>query len=241
MKKDNELKGRQQGNSILSNNQTNHGSTSRINNFLSSSPYGLNGLTRGEDKLKKGKVFISAQSLSLNRTHHASKAGNRDNSAPLDMKRIKKIFDKKVQEKEEKQKIESCDKLRLKLRNMVKKRQEGDIEDKYDGGEYRLYKEEEDEENFEEESVNTPSMTNRSNSMMRTTGGKIKFDDEYVGLKAPNNTNTSKKRRPMNQTHFVDYVMNDIGEEKVIVPKKKINHVGLKMLLQEELKKMGRK
>ena len=61
-------------------------------------------------------------------------------------------------------------------------------------------------------------------------------EDEKNQIENDNSGSIFKKRRNIQNHHIVEFI-----EEKEIKPKKKINHEGLKMFIQDELKKINDK
>ena len=89
-----------------------------------------------------------------------------------------------------------------------------------------------DDNNKLEEEHN--SITNINNTQIDNL--LVNEDDNQPFAQKERNSSAHKNRNLINFQSQISEVLKDIKEEKTIVPKKKVNYVGLKMYLKEVLK-----
>jgi hypothetical protein len=89
-----------------------------------------------------------------------------------------------------------------------------------------------DDNNKLEEEHN--SITNVNNTQIDNL--LVNDDEHQLFAQKDRNSSTHKNRNLINFQSQISEVLKDIKEERTIVPKKKVNYVGLKMYLNEVLK-----
>lgn len=175
----------------------------------------------GLDKLKKIKEVISSLPLTI------PKQVNKNINDLLDVKKFKKILNKISTEKKNKEKAVEKEKLKQKLKSFFQKKANPD---------YYYEESEQDDLNEEDEDDDTSNnpITDRSVGVfvLDPSGRRVsKFEEPGTHFER-----STKKRKTVTKSQITDAV-NEIMEEKVIVPKKKVNHVGLKMFIKDALNK----
>lgn len=219
-------------NSVRSLNGAQKEGYSNLVGGLAQSASGNNIIKEMNEKLKRIREIISSRSMKTilsNSNSTTNKSGGKESS--IDLKKFKKILNKKVENKEKMKKFQKLNFIKEKVKKAIEL--EELVNDSEDHDRYM------EESNYYDETIEDQDSSNdyiRKKSIHDTEGKNkssliLQSEDAF---ETPVKQSQYLKKRKMMNTQILDMV-KDLAEEKVVMPKKKLDCNGLKMFIKQDL------